>query len=110
MLYLLNAPVITAYGEFRFEPISLNAAREMVKHFIDSGKRIESAIGHSATAEILSELLEIEVKPSRIEICQQPGESAIVFRLRSRIGEGRILNRSEIEALGFEFGLLTRLN
>lgn len=108
-LLLLNAPVLTAHGDFRFELISLESARDLVKEFTQSGKPVESAIGHEATASILSDMLGIEVAANRIGICQQPGESAIVFKMRSRLSEGRILNRKEIENLGFEFGLLTRL-
>ncbi|WP_352432769.1 DUF1874 domain-containing protein [Pyrinomonas sp.] len=36
------------------------------------------------------------------------GEAALVFRLKRRIPEGKVLNRREIEEVGYEFGLLTR--
>jgi hypothetical protein len=107
-LFLLNAPVLTAYGDFRFEPISLEAARDLVKEFTQSGKPLESAIGHTATAEILSEVLGIEIKTARIEVRQQPSDAALVFRLRSRVGEAKVLDREEMESIGYELGLLTR--
>ncbi len=101
---LLNTSVLTNYGTFDFQPISLLEARELVKNV-----EISSAIGHPATAEVLSELLEIEVKPNRVEFLQGIDETALIFKLKARIAEGKVLNRTEIEEIGYEFGLLRRL-
>jgi hypothetical protein len=67
-----------------------------------------SAIGHPETAEVLSELLNTPVPVNRAEYIQQPGEKAIVFKLKSRVPAGTILSRQQIEEVGYEFGLLTR--
>lgn len=69
----------------------------------------QSAIGHQATAEILSELLSVPVGVNRIEYSQQVGERAIVFKLRGRVPEGCILTRNQIEEIGYDFGLLERI-
>lgn len=108
-LYLLNAPILTAYGEFCFVSLTLVEAQELVREFVENQKPIESAIGHAATAEVLSELLDYKVETNRVEIHQEPEESALVFKLKTRIPEGKVLNRQEIEEIGYEFGLLTRL-
>lgn len=101
---LLNTSVLTNYGAFDFQPVSLLEARELVKN-----AEIQSAIGHPATAEILSELLEIEVKANRVEFLQGINEVALIFKLKARITEGKVLNRTEIEEIGYEFGVLRRL-
>ena len=101
---LLNTSILTAFGMYEFQPISLSEVRELVKN-----SRIVSAIGHAATAEVLSDLLEIEVKANRIEFVQSVEDTAIIFKLKSRIPEGKVLNRAEIEEIGYEFGILRRL-
>ena len=101
---LLNTSILTNYGTFNFEPISLVKAKDLVKN-----AEIISAIGHTATADILSELLEIEVKANRIEFVQTVTDVALIFKLKTRIPEGKILNRAEIEEIGYDFGILRRL-
>jgi len=70
--------------------------------------KYESAIGHESTAEIMTELLGVDVRVNRQMAAQEVGTEAIVFKLKTRAPEGRILSREEIEAVGYEFGLLTR--
>ena len=108
-LVLLNAPITTVHGDFRFSPLILAEARNLVREFVENQKRIESAIGHAATAEVLSELLDYKVEPNRIEFLQTTNDVALVFKLKSRVAEGKVLDHQEIEAIGYEFGLLTRL-
>jgi hypothetical protein len=107
---LLNAPVLTSYGDFQFEKLSLEQAKDLVREFADDEtKLIESAIGHAATAEILTELLDYKVETNRIEFIQTAKDAALVFRLKRRAPEGMVLNRAEIEEIGYEFGLLTKI-
>lgn len=101
---LLNAPVVTSEGVYRFEQISPEEARSLVHR-----QGFKSAIGHAPTAIVLSELLNVDCPMNRVEFRQQPGQVAIVFRLARRLEEGRILvDRFEIEQIGFSFALLTR--
>ncbi len=101
---LLNTAILTTFGTFDFQPVSLSGVRDLLNNV-----RCESAIGHAATAEILSDLLEIPVEVNRVEYTQETGETAVVFRLKSRIPEGKVLNRGELEEIGYEFGILRRL-
>lgn len=103
-LTLLNASILTTYGTFNFQPISLSEAKKLVKN-----SEVISAIGHAATAEILSDLLGIEIKANRIDFFQGIDETALIFKLKTRITEGKVLNRAEIEEIGYEFGILRRL-
>lgn len=86
------------------EPLTLEEARRLV------AEGFESAIGHPGTAEMLSELLDVSVPVNRAEFVQQSGQKAIIFKLKSRIPAGVVLSREEIERLGYEFGLLTRVS
>ena len=76
----------------------------------DPEREIQSAIGHAATAEIMSELLKHTVETNRIEFFQTEGDDALIFRLKKRPAEGLILTREEIEEIGYEFGILKKLD
>lgn len=112
LLAILNTSIITAFGSFDYNPISLDDAKLLVFNAVEPtigpDEGILSAVGHQSTAEILTELLEVEIPVNRIQFAQQVGQSAIVFKLKGRAPEGKILSREEIEEIGYEFGLLTR--
>lgn len=104
MRYLLNAPVLTAHGDYRFEgPLALDAARA----FAVQGAL--SAVGHKATARWLSQCLGVAVPCRRQAIRMQPGDQALVLRLLQRQSEGAVLDAFALAAAQHEFGLLTRL-
>lgn len=109
-LTLLNTSILTAYGTYRYEPLSLEQAKALLRDYQRNGWPIQSAIGHQSTAELLSDLLEFHVPANRSEFKQAVNDVAMVFKLCRRISEGSILTREEIERTGYEFGLLTRLS
>lgn len=99
--FILSSPVLTAWGKYRFQPITLKMARKFVAEpFI-------SAIGHESTAEILSILLGKNIPVNRVAIKMQPRDRALIFRLKARPPEGKILTKEEIDEIGYEFGLIT---
>jgi hypothetical protein len=100
---ILNGAIITADGEYSCRTISL----EEVKKLIQSSPGIISAVGHQATAEIITDLLDIKVNFNRINF-QEAGQQALIFKLKSRPSEGIILSRAEIEEIGYRFQLLSR--
>ena len=102
--WIINSAVLTSFGEYRYEPISLEEARAIVR-----ADEHQSAIGHAETAAVLTEQLGVEVKSNRISISMQPGERAIIFRLKDRLPENAVLSRQDLSSLPFELGLLTRL-
>lgn len=67
---------------------------------------VVSAIGHDATASLASEVLGIEVSVNRTAAVMESGDVAVCIKLRGRPPEGVILNREQIEAIGFDLVLL----
>lgn len=102
MVTLLNTSVLTNYGSYTYAPLTLDEVRRLI------GEGFTSAIGHPETADVVSELLKTPVPVNRVDYVQQPGDKAIIFKLRSRIPAGTILSGEELEAVGYEFALLTR--
>lgn len=102
-LALLNTSILTAYGSYTYEPCALSIARGMV-----AAMGHQSYIGHESTAQLLTTLLDIEVPMNRQPYRQEPGDVALVFKLNGRPSEGTILSLEDIQAIGYEFGLLRR--
>lgn len=109
-LTFLNAPVVTAPGVFNYETLSPQTARQIIGEFQKSGREIGSAVGHEATAETMTRLLGFPVKFNRTEFNQKTDDIALVLRLHKRAPEGKILCCEELEDIGYELGLLTRIS
>lgn len=108
-LTLLNSSIVTSYGTFTYQPISLDEAKALIQEFQQAGKAIQSAIGHQSTADFLSALLACPVKINRIEFKQTVNDIALIFKLKQRLPDRQILSRQEMEAVGYEFGLLRKI-
>jgi hypothetical protein len=105
MISLLNAPVLTSFGTFSFKPMTVSEAKKLIKH------GFTSYIGHQSTCDVLGRLLDAEIPLNRTQYYQQPGEKALVFKLKTRPPEGVVLKtKKEIEQQGYEFGILERIN
>lgn len=104
MVTILNTSILTSDGVYRMKTISLESAKVII------ADGFQSAVGHQATAEILTELLGVPVPVNRIMFEQADNSSALVFKLKARAPEGTILSREEIEKLGYEFKLLERFD
>ena len=102
--WLLNSAVLTSYGDYSFVSITREEARRLFRQ-----QPFTSAIGHAATAAVLSEQLGIDVPLNRIQISMNVDDQAIVFRLCDRLPENAVLDKNEFMELSSEFGLLTRV-
>ena len=106
-LALLNTTIATVDGIFEVRSITLQQAQQLVK---DNVGNLLSAIGHDSTAQIMTELLGVDVPVNRIQFSQEEGQVALVFKLKGRAPEGVILDRVGIEAIGFEFKTMTLMS
>ena len=102
-IVLFNGTVATTNGVYSVKNISVEKAKEYVEQY-----GFESAIGHSATAEVISELLKKDVKVNRIQYHQAVGQIGIALKLNERPPEGNILNRDEMERIGYCLKIVER--
>lgn len=103
MTYILNTPILTEFGSYEFRKIGVEeAARCLTSGHI-------SAVGHQGTADVLSAILGIVIPVNRIAVKMAAGDKAIVFRVLTRLEEGKILTAEELRAVPFELGLLERV-
>ena len=66
-----------------------------VKDIIKDG--FVSAIGHEATAKIISTQLGVQVPVNRISIKLTSGDVLVVYQLLTRLPEGKVLNEEEMK-------------
>lgn len=101
---VLNGPIVTSFGNYTYFPVPIESAKILI-----NAAEFSSFVGHESTAQIVSELLEKPIGYSRKELKQKIGQIALVFRLKQRAPEGKVLNKTEVEEIGYEFGILYRL-
>lgn len=101
--YIINAPILPNFGSYEFSPLTTGQAKTLLR------SEFVSAIGHESTAKLLSHVLGQEIAVNRIQVTLQVGDVAIIFRLKQRLPEGKVLNETELFVSPFELGLLTRL-
>jgi hypothetical protein len=98
--YLSNAFSISMLGQLpqqgltvKVRPVSL----EEVRSLLQAG--YISAVGHQATAEVISTLLGLPVEANRAAIRLQVGDTLVVFQLGVRLAEGQVLSAEEVWSL-----------
>ena len=101
---LFNGTVVTTNGVYSIQDIDVETAKKYIKE-----QGFCSAIGHEATAQIMSEILEQDIPMNRVQFRQQVGQKAIAFKLNERPAEGSILSREEIEGIGYSLKIIERL-
>lgn len=102
-LAVLNTAIVTTDGDYRIRTITLEEAQQLAR-----AAEIDSAVGHESTAQILTNLLGVEVPVNRQLFEQAVGQPALVFKLNGRPPEGQILSAEELTEVGFTFKILER--
>jgi hypothetical protein len=103
MIYLINSPVLTSFGSYNYSPVAIDEVRRLINE-----NAFTSAVGHVETASLLTRLLGIPVPMNRIVVQQQVGDTLVVIKPKTRLEANRTYSESDIENIGYEFGLLTR--
>jgi hypothetical protein len=110
-LYLLNAPIMPNEGIYAFEIVDKQKFVETFNELRNEGYEVVSAIGHEATAKLLTDILNYDVPVNRIAIEFQEKDVALVIKLKQRLEEGKVLNREELQDLinagMVEFGVIS---
>jgi len=101
---LFNGTVATTNGLYKISDIDVCSAKRLVEENVHI-----SAIGHEATAEIMSDLFGMEISFNRIQFKQEVNQKAIVFKLNERPIEGAVLSKGEVEKIGYTLKLMERL-
>ncbi|MDI9459380.1 YddF family protein [Candidatus Darwinibacter acetoxidans] len=101
---LLNGPICTTTGLYRISELEVEDAKRLVNTY-----GWVSAVGHEASAQVLSHVLGIDVPMNRIQYEQQVGQKAIALKLNLRPPEGQVLSVEEMLEIGFSLWLLQRL-
>ena len=65
-----------------------------------------SAVGHQATADVLTRLLGTQIPFNRVQIQLNEGDVLVVFQLLTRLEEGKVLTEQELSKLQFKFLLV----
>lgn len=105
MLYLLNSAILPLKeGEkylIKAKEITIQEAKELV-----TKEQFTSAIGHQATAELLSNILGINIPMNRISIKVTHGDKILAFMLKQRLAEGVVIKTAdELQKIGYELWL-----
>jgi hypothetical protein len=103
-LGILNTTIATTDGSYLVETIGTEEAIRLV-----ADRELDSAVGHEATAQIMSTILGVQIPMNRQQFEQKAGQECLVFKLNGRAPEGVILSREELERIGFVFKKMTRL-
>ena len=83
----------------------VEASAEDVKRLLING--FTSAVGHEATAQIISVQLGIQVPTNRISIKLVSGDTLIVYQLLARLPEGKILGVNEMRQVPSKWYVVT---
>jgi hypothetical protein len=102
MLYVLNTLIVPIdfdrhpSATIKLTKISVEEAKKLI-----SSTPFTSAIGHEATAKVLSQLLNINIPVNRVSIFMTPGDVGLHFFLKTRLPEGKVLSEEELRKLDF---------
>lgn len=105
MLYILNTAILPLKpGEeytIKAKEITIQEAKELV-----TKEPFVSAVGHDATARLLSNILEANITTNRIAIRATHGDKILAFLLKQRLQEGVVIKtEEELQKIGYELWL-----
>jgi hypothetical protein len=102
MLYLMSTTVIphSADGVWAMSTVSAERACQL------AASDHTSAVGHESSAAAMSAALGIPVAANRLTVQPVPGDQFLCMRLHSRPPEGVVLDREQLEQIGYSWALM----
>jgi len=105
MLYILNTATLPLKEGEEYLITARQISIDEVKEILEK-EYFTSAVGHKATAELLTNVLGIEIPYNRIQIELQPGDKVLAFLLKKRLEEGQVIKTvEELNAIGYTLWL-----
>ena len=83
----------------------VEASAEDVKNILNQG--FISAIGHEATAKIITTQLGVNVPVNRVSISLKRGDTLLVYQLLKRLEEGKVLTEQEMRQVPAKWYVVT---
>jgi len=105
-VYIANAFSLSMVTPPTTLPV-VEANEDEVRRVVASG--FVSAIGHEATAKIVSSRLGVSVQVNRVSIQLKPSDVLVVFQLLTRLPEGKILSEDEMKQVQAKWYVVTVL-
>jgi len=72
---------------------------EYVKQLIQNNGSIISIVGHEGTAQVLTQLLGVNINVNRVQYVMGSNDILVIFQLLTRLPEGKILTAQEVQQL-----------
>jgi len=79
--------------------LKVEDARKIIDEAMIKNREIISAVGHPATAQLLSDLLGRKITANRIQVELNDGDEAIIAQITTRLPEGKVLSKEELQKL-----------
>ncbi|MEM0458930.1 MAG: DUF1874 domain-containing protein [Thermofilaceae archaeon] len=100
MKYLVNAFSLNMFQTLDNITVTLHIKRISVEEFCREVKgEIVNAIGHASTVAVTNTMCNTDLIPNRIEIKLENGDELLIFQLKKRLEEGRILTADEVKKM-----------
>jgi hypothetical protein len=101
-------PIVRLRAEVSFEKVTLGAAREFVDAHWDN---VMSAVGHEATARVLSNQLRAEIPLNRVSVALDREHDYLLAQVMPyRLLEGQVLTESEMASVPIDFYVVRLTN
>ncbi len=104
MIYIINSPVLTNFGSYEYKECTVDDLKKILRN-----NEFISAVGHEETATLLTRLLDVHIPYNRIVVHQEAGDIFIVIKPKARLEINKIYSETDIENIGYELGILTKL-
>jgi len=91
---MVEKPELVFIGKLRIED-----AKWLVEDAYRSGRPIMSIVGHQSTANLLSQLIGIEIPVNRVDYRLTENDVLLVFTVPTRLPEGKVLTVEELKQI-----------